>query len=107
MEEARPSIIAMGCQSHGMALLIKDLSQPAKCKWAADTYSVALKISNLLDDSCKIKLLVKGKMVERFGQVRYGKWAWQQRPPPPPPTHACRSRNSAPACDCTHTAASH
>jgi hypothetical protein len=66
----------VGCQAHGLALLIKDLGgllpkKPAKVPWLSKTYAAAKMLSNAINDSEKMRHLVQCYQKAEYSKICY------------------------------------
>lgn len=69
LEEQYPVWLCIGCQAHGLSLLIKDLANPKKAKWSAATFETGLLFSNTIGDSERVRALVQAKQRATDGKV--------------------------------------
>lgn len=69
LEEQHRTWLGLGCQAHALSLLLKDLANPSKAKWAASTFAAALHMSNTIGDSERVRALVQAKQVEFYGML--------------------------------------
>ncbi len=70
LEKLFPTWVNVGCQAHGLALLIKDLANANHSPWTAAVFAKASMMTLLIGGSERVRSLLNRMQMERYGKVR-------------------------------------